>query len=80
MNMTSRELQEWLMTRESGPAAEEFPDQSVPRARSNVLAILRYAVPSYPRRRGSHAHVSPVTSERGVDLEPTPGWPTGATS
>ncbi len=75
VNMTSRELQEWLMTRESGPDAEEFPDQAGTETGRHVLAILRKRRTDLTPddARVMRNVVDRITSERGVDLEPTAG-------
>jgi hypothetical protein len=41
VNMTSRELQEWLMTTASGEVTEALPDQAGPERSRAVLEILR---------------------------------------
>ncbi|GAA4931809.1 DUF3140 domain-containing protein [Streptomyces coeruleoprunus] len=40
VNMTSRELQEWLTTQAAGEETEELPDQAGPRTGRRVLEIL----------------------------------------
>lgn len=40
VNMTSRELREWLATAESGPDAEALPDQAGSSRSREVLGIL----------------------------------------
>jgi hypothetical protein len=77
VNMTSRELQEWLMTRSAGENAEALPDQAGTENGRRVLEILG-------KRRGDltgddvrvmRKVVDTVTAERGVDMEPTAGQP-----
>ncbi|OLT09059.1 hypothetical protein BJF90_44660 [Pseudonocardia sp. CNS-004] len=79
VNMTSRELSEWLRTRDAGEEVEELPDQAGTPTGQQVLAILG-------KRRGDlTAHdadamrrvVDRVHAQRRDDLEPTagqPGW------
>ncbi|WP_175409991.1 DUF3140 domain-containing protein [Streptomyces sp. TRM64462] len=40
VNMTSRELQEWLSTEGAGERTEEFPDRAGPETGHRVLEIL----------------------------------------
>jgi hypothetical protein len=40
VNMTSRELQEWLQTTASGPGTEALPDQAGPETGRRVVEIL----------------------------------------
>ena len=79
VNMTSRELSEWLRTRDAGEAGEELPDQAGTPTGQQVLAILG------KRRQDLTSHdgdvirrvVERVHAERRADLEPTagqPGW------
>src|SRR5919206_703925 len=75
VNMTSRELSEWLRTRDAGEDAEEIPDQAGTVTGQEVLAILG------KRRRDltdEDAHVmrrvvERVYDQRRDDLEPTAG-------
>ena len=75
VNMTSRELSDWLRTRDAGEDAEEIPDQAGTPTGQEVLAILG------KRRRditGTDAHVmrrvvERVHEQRRDDLEPTAG-------
>ncbi|AUS80965.1 DUF3140 domain-containing protein [Actinoalloteichus sp. AHMU CJ021] len=75
VNMSSRELSEWLRTRSAGETAEEFPDQSGTPTGQEVLRILN-------KRRtdleDGDLHVmrrvvERVHAERRDDLEPTSG-------
>jgi hypothetical protein len=75
VNMNSRELREWLLTRDAGEDAEPLPDQAGPPKGREVLAILG-------KRRGDvtdeDAHVmrrvvDRVHEQRRDDLEPTAG-------
>lgn len=75
VNMTSRELQDWLETRDAGEDSEPLPDEAGPPTGQHVLAILR------KRRTDLTADdarimarvVDRITTERGVDMEPTAG-------
>jgi Protein of unknown function (DUF3140) len=75
VNMTSRELSEWLMTRSAGEDAEIEPDHAGTPTGQQVLAILG-------KRRtdlnAEDAHVmrrvvERVHAQRRDDLEPTAG-------
>jgi hypothetical protein len=75
VNMTSRELSEWLRTRDAGEEVEELPDQAGTPTGQHVLAILG------KRRRDLTADdadvmrrvVERVHAQRRDDLEPTAG-------
>ncbi|RBM10754.1 DUF3140 domain-containing protein [Streptomyces sp. PT12] len=76
VNMTSRELNDWLMTLSAGEDSEELPDQAGTRTGRGVLEILG------KRRRDltdddidvMREVVGIVTAERGTDdLDPSPG-------
>jgi hypothetical protein len=75
VNMTSRELREWLMVRDAGEDAEPLPDQAGSRTGRAVLDILA-------KRRTDLTEVDAdvmervvraVLAERREDLEPTAG-------
>lgn len=75
VNMTSRELSEWLRTRSAGEEREELPDQAGTPTGREVLAILG-------KRRGDldaedvrvmRRVVDRVHAQRRDDLEPTAG-------
>ncbi|WP_016701305.1 DUF3140 domain-containing protein [Actinoalloteichus spitiensis] len=75
VNMSSRELSEWLRTRSAGETTEEFPDQAGTPTGQEVLRILN-------KRRtdleDGDLHVmrrvvERVHAERRDDLEPTGG-------
>ncbi|GGO45839.1 hypothetical protein GCM10012287_14750 [Streptomyces daqingensis] len=77
VNMSSRELEEWLRTRSAGQDSEELPDQAGTENGRHVLRILG-------KRRGDlndddvrvmRKVVDTVTAERGADMEPTTGQP-----
>jgi hypothetical protein len=75
VNMTSRELSEWLRTRDAGEDGEELPDQAGTPTGKQVLAILG------KRRQDLTPHdtdvmrrvVDRVHTQRRDDLEPTAG-------
>jgi Protein of unknown function (DUF3140) len=75
VNMTSRELSEWLRTRDAGEDTEELPDQAGTPTGQQVLAILG------KRRQDLTRHdtdvmrrvVDRVHAQRRDDLEPTAG-------
>jgi hypothetical protein len=75
VNMTSRELSEWLRTRDAGEDTEELPDQAGTPTGQQVLAILG------KRRQDLTPHdtdvmrrvVDRVHAQRRDDLEPTTG-------
>ncbi|WP_344321131.1 DUF3140 domain-containing protein [Streptomyces macrosporus] len=77
VNMTSRELNEWLMTRSAGQDTEELPDQAGTANGRRVLEILgkRRVDLTDDDVRVMRKVVDTVTSERGVDMEPTAGQP-----
>lgn len=75
VNMTSRELSEWLRTRSADEHAEEVPDHAGTRTGRHVLDILQ-------KRRGDLTDdderimrkvVDRIHAERRDDLEPTAG-------
>lgn len=75
VNMTSRELREWLATAGSGPTAEALPDQAGSEQSRAVLEILG-------KRRGDltaddvavmRSVVEQVRQARGAEPEPTAG-------
>jgi hypothetical protein len=75
VNMTSRELSDWLLTRDAGEESEQIPDRAGTPTGREVLAILG------KRRHDLTAEdvavmrrvVERVHQQRGVDLEPTAG-------
>ncbi|HLU53944.1 MAG TPA: DUF3140 domain-containing protein [Pseudonocardia sp.] len=77
VNMTSRELSEWLRTRDAGEDGEELPDRAGTPTGQRVLAILG------KRRADLTTHdadvmrrvVDRVHAQRRDDLEPTAGQP-----
>ncbi|MFK4066681.1 DUF3140 domain-containing protein [Streptomyces sp. NPDC029674] len=77
VNMTSRELSDWLKTRFAGEESEELPDQAGTENGRRVLEILgkRRVDLSDDDIRVMRKVVDTVTSERGADMEPTAGQP-----
>lgn len=75
VNMSSRELSDWLRTATAGPDREELPDRSGTPTGQQVLAILR------KRRtdlgpddvRVMRKVVDRIHAERRTDLEPATG-------
>jgi hypothetical protein len=75
VNMTSRELSDWLRTRDAGEQAEELPDRAGTPTGREVLAILG------KRRRDLTAEdarvmgkvVERVRAQREEELEPKAG-------
>jgi hypothetical protein len=75
VNMTSRELEDWLRTRSADPDEEALPDQAGTSTGRHVLAILR------KRRvdlddddvRVMRKVIDRVHDQRRDDLEPTAG-------
>lgn len=75
VNMTSRELDEWLRTRSATEDAEEVPDQAGTETGRHVLHILgkRRTDLSDDDVRVMQNVVDRVLAERRNDLEPTAG-------
>ena len=75
VNMTSRELSDWLRTRSAAADAEELPDQAGTETGQHVLAILRKRKTDVDDDdiRVMRNVVDRVHSERRDDLEPTQG-------
>lgn len=75
VNMTSRELMDWLRTRDAMETSEELPDQAGTETGRKVLDVLQKrrvdltADDEHTMRRV----VDRVHAERGVDLEPKAG-------
>jgi hypothetical protein len=75
VNMTSRELSEWLRTRSANEDAEEVPDQAGTPTGREVLAILgkrRSDLDTEDARVMSRV-VERVLAQRRADLEPAAG-------
>jgi hypothetical protein len=75
VNMSSRELGDWLRTRSAQPDVEELPDQSGTPTGQRVLAILgkRRTDLDTEDVHVMRTVVDRVHAERRDDLEPTPG-------
>lgn len=79
VNMSSRELSEWLRTRSATPDGEAFPDQAGTPTGQQVLRLLskRRTDLDDDDLRVMRKVVDRVHAERRDDLEPTagePGW------
>lgn len=77
VNMTARELDDWLKTRFAGEHTEELPDQAGTANGRRVLEILgkRRVDLTEDDIRVMRKVIDTITSERGVDMEPTAGQP-----
>lgn len=75
VNMTSRELGDWLRTRAAEEDSESFPDQIGTETGQHVLRLLgkRKTDLDADDVRVMQRVVDRVTSERRDDLEPTAG-------
>jgi hypothetical protein len=75
VNMSSRELSEWLRVRSAQPDTEELPDQAGTPTGQHVLAVLgkRRTDLTADDERVMRAVVERVHAERRDDLEPTQG-------
>jgi hypothetical protein len=75
VNMTSRELREWLVVRDAGEAGEPLPDQAGSDTGQQVAAILakRRTDLTDDDARVMEKVVRKVYDERRDDLEPTAG-------
>jgi Protein of unknown function (DUF3140) len=75
VNMTSRELRDWLAVQGAGEETEEVPDQAGSHLGHRVLAILakRRADLTSDDVDVMEQVVERVTSQRREDLEPTAG-------
>ncbi|MFF3228090.1 DUF3140 domain-containing protein [Nocardia suismassiliense] len=75
VNMSSRELRDWLRTASAGPDAEALPDHSGPRLGQRVLAILgkRRTDLVAEDAEAMRRVVREVTDARRADLEPVAG-------
>jgi uncharacterized protein DUF3140 len=75
VNMTSRELQDWLATMDADAVAETLPDQAGTETGRHVLAILRKRrtdLTADDERVMRHV-VDRIHRERRDDLEPVAG-------
>jgi hypothetical protein len=77
VNMSSRELSDWLRTRSADDQTEELPDQAGTETGRHVLAILgkRKTDLTDDDVRVMRKVVDHVHAERRDDLEPTAGQP-----
>lgn len=75
VNMTSRELGDWLRSESAGAEAEALPDQAGPGIGRQVLGILgkRRADLTTEDIEVMEAVVATVRQERGEEPEPTAG-------
>ena len=75
VNMTSRELSEWLRESEAGTDTEQLPDRAGPSVGRQVLAILgkRRSDLTAEDADVMAAVVDRVRTERGEEPEPTSG-------
>ncbi|GHE87056.1 hypothetical protein GCM10017786_18270 [Amycolatopsis deserti] len=75
VNMTSRELGDWLRVRSAGTDSEELPDQAGTKTGQHVLEILgkRRTDLTEDDERVMRKVVEKVHAERRDDLEPTAG-------
>ncbi|WP_441297546.1 DUF3140 domain-containing protein [Actinosynnema sp. ALI-1.44] len=75
VNMSSRELSDWLRTRSAEPETEALPDQAGTPTGQQVLGILRKRRTDLDAKdvRVMRSVVDRVLAERRDDLEPTPG-------
>jgi hypothetical protein len=75
VNMTSRELRDWLATQGAGEDAEELPEHAGSHLGHRVLQILgkRRVDLTQDDVDVMEQVVERITSQRGVDLEPTAG-------
>lgn len=75
VNMTSRELSEWLRTRSASEEAEELPDHAGSATGRHVLGILqkRKVDLTVDDERVMRKVVDRIHAERRDDLEPTAG-------
>ncbi len=75
VNMTSRELREWLATDASGPGSDAFPDQSGSDLSRAVLEVLgkRRTDLTPADAEAMRRAVDEITELRGAAEEPTAG-------
>lgn len=77
VNMSSRELSDWLRTVSSGEATERFPDEAAPEYGRRVLAVLqkRRSDLTDADAQTMRQVVDMIHAERGADMETTAGQP-----
>lgn len=75
VNMTSRELEEWLRTQDSGEGAEALPDQAGTDTGRRVLAILGKRPTDLTEQDAAVMRdvVDTVRAQRKAELEPKAG-------
>lgn len=75
VNMTSRELEEWLRVREAGEETEEYPDQAGTPTGRQVLEILGKRRTDLTERDAKVMRrvVDRVHAERNAELDPKSG-------
>jgi hypothetical protein len=75
VNMSSRELQDWLRTRSADEDSEELPDHAGSQTGRQVLAVLqkRRVDLTSEDEHTMRKVVDRVHAERGVDMEPKAG-------
>jgi Protein of unknown function (DUF3140) len=75
VNMSSRELSEWLRTRSAGENAEELPDRAGTETGRRVLDVLqkRRVDLDEDDEQTMRKVVDRIHAERSVDLEPKAG-------
>jgi hypothetical protein len=75
VNMTSRELMDWLRTRSAGEDSEQFADQAGSQTGRHVVEILRKRRVDLTAddERIMRKVVDRVHAERSADMEPTAG-------
>jgi hypothetical protein len=75
VNMTSRELMDWLRTRSASEESEQFADQAGSQTGRHVVQILgkRRVDLTADDERIMRKVVETVHAERDVDMEPTAG-------
>lgn len=75
VNMNSRELEEWLRTRDAGEAAEPLPDQAGPHTGREVLGVLgkRRTDLNDEDVRVMRKVVDTVRERRGASMDPKAG-------
>lgn len=75
VNMTSRELMDWLRTRSADEDSEEFPDQAGTKTGQRVLDVLqkRRVDLTADDEKVMRKVVDRIHAERRDDLEPTAG-------
>jgi Protein of unknown function (DUF3140) len=75
VNMTSRELMDWLRTRSADEESEQLPDHAGTKTGRHVVAILqkRRVDLTADDERVMRRVVDRIHAERSADMEPTAG-------